>query len=203
MRNYKKKGTNAENFMQISLLLKKIWYLKDSRNGHFAMHYSSFHCGNVCCHGTFVRLKKRAKVPQRSSFSDRMAIATNRMFFRALSHLHVLTWRPEDVLGVQWKLPERGENAWFYLQIGFTVIYRVVSGDLKTSALRHLTSLSGLTASIPSLSRPGRVLIATTDKFMRRLSSSHHVFSEPITFAPSSWRFFRVRSTIRHVRMKH
>ena len=28
--------------MQISLLLKKIWYLKDSRNGHFAMHYSSF-----------------------------------------------------------------------------------------------------------------------------------------------------------------
>ena len=42
MRNYTKKGTNAENFMQISLLLKKIWYLKDSRNGHFAMHYSSF-----------------------------------------------------------------------------------------------------------------------------------------------------------------
>ena len=44
MRNYTKKGTNAENFMQISLLLKKIWYLKDSRNGHFAMHYSSFMC---------------------------------------------------------------------------------------------------------------------------------------------------------------
>ena len=42
MINYTKKGTNAENFMQISLLLKKIWYLKDSRNGHFAMHYSSF-----------------------------------------------------------------------------------------------------------------------------------------------------------------
>ena len=42
MRNYTTKGTNAENFMQISLLLKKIWYLKDSRNGHFAMHYSSF-----------------------------------------------------------------------------------------------------------------------------------------------------------------
>ena len=42
MRNYTKKGTNAENFMQISLLLKKIWYLKDSRNGNFAMHYSSF-----------------------------------------------------------------------------------------------------------------------------------------------------------------
>ena len=42
MRNYTKKGRNAENFMQISLLLKKIWYLKDSRNGHFAMHYSSF-----------------------------------------------------------------------------------------------------------------------------------------------------------------
>ena len=46
MRNYTKKGTNAENFMQISLLLKKIWYLKDSRNGHFAMHYSSF-CQNI------------------------------------------------------------------------------------------------------------------------------------------------------------
>ena len=30
--------------MQISLLLKKIWYPKDSRNGHFAMHYSSFNC---------------------------------------------------------------------------------------------------------------------------------------------------------------
>ena len=42
MRNYTKKGTNAENFKQISLLLKKIWYLKDSRNGHFPMHYSSF-----------------------------------------------------------------------------------------------------------------------------------------------------------------
>ena len=42
MINYTKKGTNAENFMQISLLLKEIWYLKDSRNGHFAMHYSSF-----------------------------------------------------------------------------------------------------------------------------------------------------------------
>ena len=45
MRNYTKKGTNAENFMQISLLLKKIWYLKDSRNGHFVMHYSSFVMG--------------------------------------------------------------------------------------------------------------------------------------------------------------
>ena len=42
MINYTKRGTNAENFMQISLLLKKIWYLKYSRNGHFAMHYSSF-----------------------------------------------------------------------------------------------------------------------------------------------------------------
>ena len=42
MRNYTKKGTYAENFKQISLLLTKIWYLKDSRNGHFAMHYSSF-----------------------------------------------------------------------------------------------------------------------------------------------------------------
>ena len=122
---------------------------------------------------------------------------------RALSHLHVLTWRPEDVLGVHWKLPERGENAWFYLQIGFTVIHRVVSGDLKTSALRHSRHYPGLTASIPSLSRPGRVLTATTDKCMRRISSSHHVFSDPITFALRSWRSFRVRSTIRHVRMKH
>ena len=42
MINYTTKETNAENFMHISLLLKKIWYLKDSRNGHFAMHYSSF-----------------------------------------------------------------------------------------------------------------------------------------------------------------
>ena len=42
MINYTKKGTNAENIMQISLLLKQIWYLKDSRNDHFAMHYSSF-----------------------------------------------------------------------------------------------------------------------------------------------------------------
>ena len=41
MINYTKKGTNAENFMQISFLLKKIWYLIDSRNGQFAMHYSS------------------------------------------------------------------------------------------------------------------------------------------------------------------
>ena len=47
MRNYTKKGTNAENFKQISLLLKIIWYLKDSRNGHFAMHYSSFRCVGI------------------------------------------------------------------------------------------------------------------------------------------------------------
>ena len=47
MKNYTKKGTNAENFKQISLLLKKIWYLKDSRNGHFAMHYSSFNSKQV------------------------------------------------------------------------------------------------------------------------------------------------------------
>ena len=42
MRNYTKKGTNAKKFMQISLLLKKIWYFKDSQNDHFAMLYSSF-----------------------------------------------------------------------------------------------------------------------------------------------------------------
>ena len=42
MINYTNKGTTDENFMQISLLLKKIWYLKDSRNGHFAMHFHPF-----------------------------------------------------------------------------------------------------------------------------------------------------------------
>ena len=38
---------------------------------------------------------------------------------------------------------------------------------------------------------------------MRRLWSSHHVFSDPITFALRSWRSYRLRSAIRHVRMKH
>ena len=38
---------------------------------------------------------------------------------------------------------------------------------------------------------------------MRRLLSSHHVFSDPITFALRFWRSYRVRNAIRHVRMKH
>ena len=38
---------------------------------------------------------------------------------------------------------------------------------------------------------------------MQRLWSSHHVFSDPITFALRSWRSYRYRSAIRHVRMKH
>ena len=38
---------------------------------------------------------------------------------------------------------------------------------------------------------------------MQRVWSSYHVFSDPITFALPSWRSYRVRSAIRHVRMKH
>ena len=38
---------------------------------------------------------------------------------------------------------------------------------------------------------------------MQRLWSTHHVFSDPITFSLRSWRSYRVRSAIRHVRMKH
>ena len=58
MINYTKKGTNAENFMQISLLLKKIWYLKDSRNGHFAMHYSSFKQSRLLVQNVYETKKK-------------------------------------------------------------------------------------------------------------------------------------------------
>ena len=83
------------------------------------------------------------------------------VLLRALSHLHVFTWRPEDVLGVHWKLPERVENVWLYLQTGFAATHRVVSGDLNTSALRHLTSLSRSYSVYPVL-----------DAFLSRLPTS-------------------------------
>ena len=98
---------------------------------------------------------------------------------RALSHIHVLTWRPEDVLGVHWKLPERGENAWFYPPTGFAATHRVVSGDLNTSALRHLTSLSRSNSVYPVLTtswtrsyRVYRQVLAACLEFAPRLASA-------------------------------
>ena len=75
MRNYTRKGTNAENFMQISLLLKKIWYLKDSRNGHFAMHYSSFVSKIVTIHINCLTFIKIISIPDEDDFPKRPLVA--------------------------------------------------------------------------------------------------------------------------------
>ena len=110
-----------------------------------------------------------------------------------LSHLHVLTWRPEDVIGVHWKLPERGENAWCYLRTGFTVNHRVVSGDLNTSALRHLTSLARFYSVYPVLTtswtrsyRDYRQVHATFLEFEPRLQRPHYVCTPFLAFLPLS-----------------
>ena len=99
--------------------------------------------------------------------------------------------------------PERGENAWFYLQTGFAATHRVVSGDLNTSALRHLTPLSRsysvysvLTTSWTRSYRDYRQVHAACLKFAPRLQRPHYVWTPFLAFLPRT-------KAIRHVRMRH
>ena len=106
MRNYTKKGTNAENFKQISLLLKKIWYLKDSRNGHFAMHYSSFR--DFDDWETSVEFFEFMNSMWGPFTVDRFASHLN----SKLSRFNLLFWNPNseavDAFSQNW----HGENNW-------------------------------------------------------------------------------------------
>ena len=117
------------------------------------------------------------------------------MWSNALSHLHVLMWRPEDVLGVHWKLPDRGGNAKFYHQTGFTGTHRVERGDRNTSVLRHLASLSRSSSVYPVLTksrarfyRDYSQVHAASLEFAPRLQRPHYVCTTFLTFCLRSKR---------------